>query len=104
MKPSRMFSIALIATLAMSSVTYAQGRGGGQSGANASGTQTRIHTPGTGLTTLTPAQTRIHAPGTGLSTTPSVPGQVAAPGGRRGIHTPGTGLATTPPVPAPTAN
>lgn len=104
MKSSRMFSLALITTLAMSAVAYAKGPGSGQSGANASGTQIRVHTPGTGLTTETPTQARIHTPGTGLGTTPPVPGQVAAPGGGRGIHTPGTGLTTTPPVPAPTTN
>ena len=102
MKSSRMFSLALITTLAMGTAAYAKGPGSGPSGANASGTQTRVHTPGTGLTTGTPTQTRAHTPGTGLAT-PPVPGQGSTAAGGRGIHTPGTGLAT-PPVPATPTN
>ena len=85
MKSSTMFSLALVTTLAMGTAAYAKGPGSGQSGAYASGTQTRAHTPGTGLAT------------------PPVPGQGPTAAGGRGIHTPGTGL-TTPPVPATPTN
>lgn len=107
MKSSSMFSLAVIASLAMSSMAYAQGRGGGQGGASAPGTQSRIHTPGTGLATATPLQTRIqspletrtqtplqtriHPPGTGLTTPPATPAQGTASTAGRGIHPPGTG-------------
>lgn len=96
MKSSTLYSIALVSALAVSSVAFAQSRhgapagagsgssvgagSGAQAGAGAqgagvgaqgaastNGTQNRIHTPGTGLTTdTTPLKTRIHTPGTGL--------------------------------------
>ena len=62
----------------------AQAAGAGVKGASAqgaastAGTQDRLHTPGTGLTTdTTPLKTRIHTPGTGLITT--TPETVVAP-------------------------
>lgn len=114
MKSSTKFSIALVTILAASSVALAQSRagapagaGGARGGASTAGTQSRIHTPGTGLTTgATPLQTRIHVPGTGLGMPPAVSGQGGPSNGGRGIHTPGTGLTTTAPapVPAPVSN
>lgn len=92
MKSSTLYSIVLVSALAVTSVAFAQGRygapaaagtgtsvgagtgagvkGAGAQGAASTGTQDRIHTPGTGLTTdTTPLKTRIHTPGTGLITT-----------------------------------
>ena len=105
MKTSKLFSLALIASLAMSPLAYAKGPAGGQGaqGGAGTGTQAQIHTPGTGLATGTPTQTRIHTPGTGLGTTSPASGQ-AQQGAGRGIHTPGTGLTVPAPVPAPVAN
>ena len=102
MKTSKLFALAVIATLGTSSIAFAKGPGAGQGGqsATAVGTQTRIHTPGTGLTTGTPTQTRIHTPGTGLGTGVPGSGQGAGPG--QGIHTPGTGLTAPAVVPVPT--
>ena len=113
MKTSTLSSIAMVSILAVSSVAFAQGRGGASAGASAQGgagsaaTQTRVHTPGTGLLPgATPLQTRIHTPGTGLPTATATPGagQGGAVNGGRGIHTPGTGLVTPAPVPAPVSN
>jgi hypothetical protein len=108
MKSSIKLSLALVSILAVSSVALAQGRGApagaGAQGAAAStaGTQSRLHTPGTGLTTgTTPLQTRIHAPGTGLGTAAPGSAQGRPANGGRGIHTPGTGLTTTAPVVVP---
>lgn len=105
MKTSKLFSLALIASLAMSPLAYAKGPAGGHGSQGGAGTatQAQIHTPGTGLATGTPTQTRIHTPGTGLGTTSPASGQ-AQQGAGRGIHTPGTGLTTPAPVPAPAAN
>jgi hypothetical protein len=97
MKSSTLYSIVLVSALAVTSVAFAQGRygapvgagtgtsvGAGVKGASAqgaastAGTQDRLHTPGTGLTTdTTPLKTRIHTPGTGLITT--TPETVVAP-------------------------
>ena len=108
MRSSKLFSIALISTLAFGTAAYAAGPGGMRSGtaaATTSGLQTRIHTPGTGLATGTPTQTQtqIHTPGTGLGTTTPVAGRPQQ-GTGRGIHTPGTGLTTPAVVPAPASN
>lgn len=111
MKSSRMFSLALITLFAMSSAAFAkgpggaQGAGGMQGGVSASGTQSRIHTPGTGLGgDVTPTQTRIHAPGTGLGTGTPGAGQAQGAGAGRGIHTPGTGLPAATGAAAPASN
>ena len=105
MKTSKLFSLAVIVSLGMSPLAYAKGPGGGQGAQSggSTGTQAKIHTPGTGLTTGTPTQTRIHVPGTGLGTTSPASGQMQQ-GAGRGIHTPGTGLTTPAPVPAPVTN
>jgi hypothetical protein len=109
MKSSIKLSLALVSILAVSSVAFAQGRAsapaGAQGATSTAGTQSRIHTPGTGLTTgTTPLQTRIHTPGTGLGTATPAAGQGGPANGGRGIHTPGTGLTTTAPVPVPVVN
>ena len=117
MKSSTLFSIIIASTLAAGSVAYAQGRasapGAGraqapmaaQGAASTSGTQAKVHTPGTGLLPgATPLQTRIHTPGTGLGTATPGAGQAAGSNGGRGIHTPGTGLVTPAPVPVPAGN
>ena len=118
MKSSTLFSIIIASTLAAGSVAYAQGRanapGAGriqapvavQGAATAAGTQAKLHTPGTGLTSETPLQTRIHTPGTGVSTVTPGTGMGQAPGANpgRGIHTPGTGLVTPAPAPVPAGN
>ena len=84
MKSSIKLSLALVSILAVSSVAFAQGRASApanaQGAASIAGTQTRIHTPGTGLTTdATPLKTRIHTPGTGLTTTAPVVVPVVVP-------------------------
>lgn len=107
MKSSTKLSLALVSILAVSSVVFAQGRGapagaGAQGATSTAATQSRVHTPGTGLTTgTTPLQTRIHTPGTSLGTAQPGSAQGGPANGGRGIHTPGTGLTTTAPVPAP---
>ena len=84
MKSSIKLSLALVSILAVSSVAFAQGRASApanaQGAASIAGTQTRIHTPGTGLITGTaPLKTRIHTPGTGLTTTAPVVVPVVVP-------------------------
>jgi hypothetical protein len=55
MKSTSMLSLVTVAALALTSAAYAAGQGGaGRGGVNASGTQLRIHTPGTGLTAPVP--------------------------------------------------
>ncbi len=87
MKTSTLSSIAMVSILAVSSVAFAQGRGGASAGAgraqapmtaqgsaSTAGTQAKVHTPGTGLLPgATPLQARIHTPGTGLVTPAPVP-------------------------------
>lgn len=107
MKSSALFSIALISVMAASSASFAQGRASAQGATSNAGIQSRIHTPGTGLTTgTTPLQTRIQAPVTGSGVAAPGTGQAISSNGGRGIHTPGTGLTTTAPTPvsAPTSN
>jgi hypothetical protein len=115
MKTSTFSSIALVSILAISSAAFAQGRAGAPAGAaqgaaSTAGTQSRIHTPGTGLSTgTTPLQTRTQTPITGPSATPGTGPVGSANGskgnngsnGSRGIHTPGTGLTADAPVPVP---
>jgi hypothetical protein len=77
MKTSTLSLIAMVSILAVSSVAFAQGRSGAVAGAASAGTQTRIHTPGTGLLPgATPLQTRIHTPGSALVTPTPVPAPV----------------------------
>ena len=106
MKSSTKLSLVLVSILAVSSVAFAQGRAGApanaQGAASIASTQTRIHTPGTGLTTdATPLKTRIQTPITGPGVVAPGTGQAGSANGGRGIHTPGTGLTTTAPVPVP---
>jgi len=103
MKSRQLLSILALTALAIGASAYAAGPGAGRGGTMGAGTQSRLHNPGTGQATGTPAQARQRTQ-QGAGPLGQAGDAAAAKAARRGpgqgIHAPGTGLGTVPAAPA----